>query len=159
MVHVCIIPLVHVVHVCITPWYMWYMSVLHIATCGICMYYTSVHMVHVCCTWLYMVHVCVTPWYMWYLSVLHIGKHGTCLCYTLVHVVHVCICHRHVSRRRLTVHEALEHSWLAGDYDYSQHRIPSSRYNKIRETIRQRYVSTGTCSTVDPIEAIAAVRL
>ncbi|KAK2180733.1 hypothetical protein NP493_429g01145 [Ridgeia piscesae] len=43
-------------------------------------------------------------------------------------------------QRRLTVHEALEHSWLAGDYDYSQHRIPSSRYNKIRETIRQRYM-------------------
>jgi serine/threonine protein kinase len=40
--------------------------------------------------------------------------------------------------RRMTVHEALDHSWLKGDHDFNT-RIPSSRYNKIRERIKAKY--------------------
>ncbi|KAK2158172.1 hypothetical protein LSH36_175g03003 [Paralvinella palmiformis] len=42
-------------------------------------------------------------------------------------------------QRRMTVHEALDHSWLSGDHADFMHRIPSSRYNKIREKIKRKY--------------------
>ena len=41
----------------------------------------------------------------------------------------------------MTVHQALEHAWLKGDHSDRTHRIPSSRYDKIRAKIQQRYVS------------------
>lgn len=42
----------------------------------------------------------------------------------------------------MTVHQALEHAWLKGDHSDRTHRIPSSRYDKIRAKIKARYVST-----------------
>lgn len=44
-------------------------------------------------------------------------------------------------RSRMTVHQALEHAWLKGDLSNRTHRIPSSRYDKIRAKIKERYVS------------------
>ncbi|XP_021346443.1 twitchin-like isoform X8 [Mizuhopecten yessoensis] len=41
--------------------------------------------------------------------------------------------------RRMTVHECLDHAWLKGDLSDRQTRIPSSRYDKIRARIAQRY--------------------
>ncbi|XP_052800015.1 twitchin-like isoform X4 [Mya arenaria] len=40
---------------------------------------------------------------------------------------------------RMTVHQSLEHPWLKGDHSDRTHRIPSSRYDKIRAKIRERY--------------------
>ena len=45
-------------------------------------------------------------------------------------------------QKRMTVHEALEHAWLKGDHSNLTNRIPSSRYSKIRQKIKDRYVST-----------------
>ncbi|XP_069132542.1 twitchin-like isoform X10 [Argopecten irradians] len=42
-------------------------------------------------------------------------------------------------QRRMTVHECLDHAWLKGDLSDRQTRIPSSRYDKIRARIAQRY--------------------
>ncbi|XP_076471204.1 twitchin-like [Babylonia areolata] len=42
-------------------------------------------------------------------------------------------------QKRLTVYEALEHPWLLGDHSDLTHRIPSSRYNKIRQKIKDKY--------------------
>lgn len=56
----------------------------------------------------------------------------------LVFFSRVCCCY---FRQRMTVHECIEHAWLAGDHtDLDKHRIPSSRYNKIRERVKQKYV-------------------
>lgn len=41
----------------------------------------------------------------------------------------------------MTVHDALEHPWLAEDRDGFDTRIPSSRFDSIRQRIRSRYVS------------------
>ncbi|XP_052825204.1 twitchin isoform X2 [Octopus bimaculoides] len=41
--------------------------------------------------------------------------------------------------KRLTVHEAIDHAWLKGDHSNLTHRIPSSRYNKIRQKIKEKY--------------------
>jgi len=40
---------------------------------------------------------------------------------------------------RMTVHDALEHVWLAEDRDDLDYRIPSSRFDWIRQRIRSRY--------------------
>ncbi|KAK3103159.1 hypothetical protein FSP39_016894 [Pinctada imbricata] len=40
---------------------------------------------------------------------------------------------------RMTVHDCLDHSWLKGDVSARTTRIPSSRYDKIRQKIKQRY--------------------
>lgn len=40
---------------------------------------------------------------------------------------------------RMTVHDALEHPWLLEDRDDLDSRIPSSRYDNIRQSIRNRY--------------------
>ncbi|XP_059156398.1 twitchin-like isoform X4 [Physella acuta] len=42
-------------------------------------------------------------------------------------------------KRRLTVHEALEHAWLQGDHSNLTSRIPSSRYSRIRQKIQEKY--------------------
>jgi serine/threonine protein kinase len=44
-----------------------------------------------------------------------------------------------VPQRRLTIHEALEHPWLANDHPELTHRIPSSRYSRIRNKIKEKY--------------------
>ncbi|ESO91797.1 hypothetical protein LOTGIDRAFT_121777 [Lottia gigantea] len=41
--------------------------------------------------------------------------------------------------KRMTVHEALEHPWLKGDLSDRTSRIPSSRYDKIRQKIKEKY--------------------
>ncbi|XP_071104533.1 twitchin-like isoform X3 [Haliotis cracherodii] len=41
--------------------------------------------------------------------------------------------------KRMNVHDALEHPWLTGDHSNLTTRIPSSRYNKIRQRIKERY--------------------
>ncbi|GFR58132.1 myosin light chain kinase [Elysia marginata] len=42
-------------------------------------------------------------------------------------------------KKRMTVHECLEHAWLKGDHSNLTNRIPSSRYSKIRQKIKERY--------------------
>jgi len=42
-------------------------------------------------------------------------------------------------QKRLTIHEALSHPWLAEDHSDYNSRIPSSRYSKFRERIREKY--------------------
>ena len=42
----------------------------------------------------------------------------------------------------MTVHQCLEHAWLKGDHSSRTQRIPSSRYDKIRAKIREKYVSS-----------------
>uniref|UniRef100_A0A0B7BN15 Uncharacterized protein n=1 Tax=Arion vulgaris TaxID=1028688 RepID=A0A0B7BN15_9EUPU len=42
-------------------------------------------------------------------------------------------------KKRMTVHDSLEHAWLQGDHSNLTNRIPSSRYNKIRQKIKDRY--------------------
>jgi hypothetical protein len=41
---------------------------------------------------------------------------------------------------RMTVHDALDHPWLREDRSDCDQRIPSNRYDLIRQRIRQRYV-------------------
>ena len=43
----------------------------------------------------------------------------------------------------MSVHEALEHPWLASSADPSDsdERIPASNYHGVRDRIRQKYVS------------------
>ncbi|CAH1785273.1 unnamed protein product [Owenia fusiformis] len=41
--------------------------------------------------------------------------------------------------RRITVHECLEHPWLLGDHSNLNTRIPSSRYDRIRQKIKEKY--------------------
>ena len=41
---------------------------------------------------------------------------------------------------RMTVHDALDHPWLRGDRSDLDSRIPSSRFDRIRQRIRERYV-------------------
>ncbi|XP_070200689.1 twitchin-like isoform X4 [Littorina saxatilis] len=41
--------------------------------------------------------------------------------------------------KRMTVHESLEHPWLKGDHSNLTNRIPSSRYSKIRQKIKDKY--------------------
>src|SRR6218665_3960383 len=45
-----------------------------------------------------------------------------------------------IFRKRMTIHDALDHSWLAEDHPDFTHRIPSSRYKQIRNRIQQKYV-------------------
>ncbi|RUS77264.1 hypothetical protein EGW08_014978 [Elysia chlorotica] len=42
-------------------------------------------------------------------------------------------------KKRMTVHECLDHAWLKGDHSNLTNRIPSSRYSKIRQKIKERY--------------------
>ncbi|CAL1540886.1 unnamed protein product, partial [Lymnaea stagnalis] len=42
-------------------------------------------------------------------------------------------------KKRMTVHDALEHAWLQGDHSNLTNRIPSSRYNRIRQKIKEKY--------------------
>nr|KAG5709145.1 hypothetical protein BaRGS_028601 [Batillaria attramentaria] len=44
-----------------------------------------------------------------------------------------------VPQKRMTVHDSLEHPWLKGDHSNLTNRIPSSRYNKIRQKIKDKY--------------------
>ncbi|XP_055900297.1 twitchin-like isoform X6 [Biomphalaria glabrata] len=43
------------------------------------------------------------------------------------------------TKKRMTVHEALDHAWLQGDHSNLTNRIPSSRYNRIRQKIKEKY--------------------
>ena len=40
----------------------------------------------------------------------------------------------------MTVHDALDHPWLREDRSDLDYRIPSSRYDRFRQRIRDRYV-------------------
>lgn len=40
----------------------------------------------------------------------------------------------------MTVHDALDHPWLREDRSGLDYRIPSSRYDRFRQRIRDRYV-------------------
>ncbi|XP_065941807.1 twitchin isoform X18 [Magallana gigas] len=42
-------------------------------------------------------------------------------------------------QERMTVHDCLDHAWLKGDLSSRTTRIPSSRYDKIRARIKERY--------------------
>ncbi|CAG5133824.1 unnamed protein product, partial [Candidula unifasciata] len=42
-------------------------------------------------------------------------------------------------KKRMTVHDSLEHAWLKGDHSNLNSRIPSSRYDKIRQKIKDKY--------------------
>jgi len=42
----------------------------------------------------------------------------------------------------MTVHEALDHPWLATEHPELTSRIPASRYNRIRKQIKEKYVRT-----------------
>ncbi|ESO03551.1 hypothetical protein HELRODRAFT_191869 [Helobdella robusta] len=44
-------------------------------------------------------------------------------------------------QKRMTVHEALEHPWLSQPHPDYTHRIPGSRFSKIRQKIGGKYVS------------------
>ena len=61
---------------------------------------------------------------------LHITSSHIYLCYDLL-----------LCRRRMTVHEALDHPWIQGDHDYT-YRIPASRYAAFRKRWRSKYVRT-----------------
>ena len=43
-------------------------------------------------------------------------------------------------RTRMTAHDALDHPWLREDRPELDSRIPSSRFDGIRQRIRSRYV-------------------
>ena len=47
---------------------------------------------------------------------------------------------RRDSSARMTVHDALDHPWLREDRPDADSRIPSSRYDNMRQRIRGRYV-------------------
>jgi serine/threonine protein kinase/predicted RNA-binding protein with TRAM domain len=55
-------------------------------------------------------------------------------------------------QKRMTVHEALDHPWLADDHSDLNSRIPSSRYSKIRKQIRDKYADWPT-----PMPAIGRI--
>ena len=85
-------------------------------------------------------HVCTTPKdvYIHVCSLEAVDLLATRIVYAHTFICDVTVCRR----RRLTVHEALDHPWLSGDLSaLDQHRIPASRYNSIRDKIRLRYVS------------------
>lgn len=54
--------------------------------------------------------------------------------------------------QRMTIHEALEHPWLLHSRtDAGNNQIPSQRYHKIRDAIRERYVSLLNSGIIDTI--------
>lgn len=47
----------------------------------------------------------------------------------------------YVNRSRMTVHQAAEHPWIKEEHQELDKRIPASRYNDVRKTIHDKYVS------------------
>ena len=41
----------------------------------------------------------------------------------------------------MTVHQAAEHPWIKEEHQELDKRIPASRYNDVRKTIHDKYVS------------------
>ena len=57
----------------------------------------------------------------------------------------------------MTVHDALDHPWLREDHDYNS-RIPSSRFDGLRQRIRGRYVSPIDCERNTRVVFLAWLR-
>ncbi|XP_074660014.1 twitchin-like [Tubulanus polymorphus] len=55
-------------------------------------------------------------------------------------------------QKRMTIYQALEHPWLKGDLTGLDKRIPSSRYDRIRQKIKDKYADWGT-----PMPAIGRI--